>query len=159
MSEGALPVDAGAIMLFARAIGDDNPIYRDAEYAAGTEVGSIIAPPTFAESILHFDPDSTLRPRIGEPWRGSGATPTGTPDAGPSGPLRLHAEQHYTYHRPARAGEALTWSRRDGEKWEKTNRAGRTLKFSERLTEFRAEDGELVITARSVVVEVPRAQS
>jgi hypothetical protein len=157
MSEGALPVDAGAIMLFARAVGDDNPIYRDPDYAAGTEVGSVIAPPTFAESILHFDPESTLRPHIGEPWRGSGRNPTGTPGAGPSGPLRLHAEQHYTYHQPARAGQTLTWSRREGSKWEKTNRAGRTLKFSERLTEFRDASGELVITARSVVVELPEA--
>ena len=34
------PVEAGHILMFARSIGDPNPIYADEEYAAGTEVGS-----------------------------------------------------------------------------------------------------------------------
>ena len=42
-----MPVEATHIMMFARAVGDDNPIYRDGDYAGKTEVGHIIAPPTF----------------------------------------------------------------------------------------------------------------
>ena len=34
------PVEAGHIMMFARAIADPNPIYRDAEYAASTGTNS-----------------------------------------------------------------------------------------------------------------------
>jgi len=35
--EVTFPVEAGHIMLFARAVGDENPIYHDAEYAKTTE--------------------------------------------------------------------------------------------------------------------------
>jgi acyl dehydratase len=42
-----MTVEAGAIRLFAEAIGDPNPLYRDPEYARSTRWGGIIAPPTF----------------------------------------------------------------------------------------------------------------
>src|SRR5579871_2823233 len=45
------PVEAGHIMLFARAVGDTNPVYQDAEAAKQTEVGGIIAPPTFPQAV------------------------------------------------------------------------------------------------------------
>ena len=56
------PIEASHIMMFARAVGDDNPIYYDADYAQGTEPGSIIAPPTFVQASAQFDPDYRLRP-------------------------------------------------------------------------------------------------
>jgi acyl dehydratase len=37
----------GAIRYFALAIGDDSPLYRDAEFAGKTAHGGIVAPPTF----------------------------------------------------------------------------------------------------------------
>ena len=43
-------VEASHIMMFARSVGDANPIYHDEEYAKKTDVGGIIAPPTFAQS-------------------------------------------------------------------------------------------------------------
>ena len=54
------------ILMFARAIGDSNLIYSDDAHAAGTEVGSIIAPPTFAQASAQFDPDYFLRPKDGQ---------------------------------------------------------------------------------------------
>ena len=62
------PVESGHVLMFARAIGDPNPVYSDPEHAAGTEVGGIIAPPTFVQASAQFDPDYGLRPRIGRPW-------------------------------------------------------------------------------------------
>lgn len=159
MTEPILPADAGTIMIFARSLGDENPMYRDAEYAATTEVGTIVAPPTFVESMKHFDPESKLRPRPGEPWKGSAAEPTGTPGTTVDGPLQVHAEQHFEYHQPLRAGTLLTFRRIDGRTWEKTNRAQQVLRFSERITEFRDQEGELVVTSRSVVVEIPRKET
>ena len=50
------PVEAGHIMLFARAIGDANQIYYDADYARNTEPGEVIAPPTFVQASAQFDP-------------------------------------------------------------------------------------------------------
>lgn len=160
MSESKLhlPVEEGAIMLFARALGDENPIYRDREYAKRSEFGAVIAPPTFVQTATHFDPKSRLRPRPGEPWRGSGRTPTGAPAAG-GGAQRLHAEQHFTYHRVLRAGDELTWTTRPGRTWTKQRRNGDTMTFRDQITEYRDRSGELVITARSVVVELPSGGS
>ena len=73
------PVEAGQIMLFARAANDSNPMYSDEEYAKTTEVGHIIAPPTFLRSSAQYDDDWALRPRIGQPWLGSGRASTGIP--------------------------------------------------------------------------------
>jgi acyl dehydratase len=144
------PVEEGAILAFARAIGDPNPIYTDRQHAAASEIGSILAPPTFVQSSAQFDPDYVLRPKIGEPWFGSGKTATGIERETGLG-AGLHAEQHYTYHRPVRAGDVLTAAVRPGDTWEKEGRSGK-LRFSETITEYRTLDGELVVTARSVGV-------
>lgn len=44
-------VEQGAIIKFARAIGDDNPLFNDEASARGTQYGGLIAPPTFLRSI------------------------------------------------------------------------------------------------------------
>ena len=77
MAVKKFPVEASHIMMFARSVGDKNPIYHDEDYARSTEPGGIIAPPTFAQASAQFDPDYGLRPKIGEPWFGSGRNPSG----------------------------------------------------------------------------------
>ena len=62
MAAERFPIEASHIMMFARAVGDPNPIYSDDEYAKGTEPGGIVAPPTFIQAGAQFDPDYTLRP-------------------------------------------------------------------------------------------------
>ena len=156
MAAKTFPVEAGHIMMFARSVGDPNPVYYDAEAGKKTEAGGIIAPPTFVQASAQFDPDYGLRPKIGQPWFGSGKNPTGVQrtggGGGGGGGGGLHAEQHYEYHRPLRAGDVLTATSSPGKTWEKQGRRGGTLVFSEGVTEYRNQDGELVITARSVGV-------
>lgn len=149
------PVEAGHIMMFARAVGDANRIYYDDAYARGTEVGSIIAPPTFVQSSAQFDPDYRLRPKIGEPWFGSGKEPTGV-QQGSGGGTGLHAEQHYEYHRHPRPGDILTATSRPGQTWERQGRRSGKLIFTETITEYRDQHGELVVTARGVGVRTER---
>ena len=107
------PVEAGHILMFARSIGDANPVYADAAYAAGTEVGGIPAPPTFVQASAQFDDDYPLRPKVGQPWFGSGKEPTRHPPraggaaaavAAEAAAAGLHAEQHYDVPPPARRG-------------------------------------------------------
>ena len=115
MAEDDFPIEAGQIMLFARAIGDPNPIYYDAEYAESTEAGTVIAPPTFIQASRHFSEGGGARPRPGERWHGSGKQPAGSnaPEAPagdelPSGAAgRLHAEQHFEFHNPLVTGMVL----------------------------------------------------
>ncbi|MDP7392442.1 MAG: MaoC family dehydratase N-terminal domain-containing protein, partial [Alphaproteobacteria bacterium] len=102
-----MPVEGSHIMMFARSLLDDNPIYSDAEYAAKSEAGSVIAPPTFGRAVAQFDPDYHLRPKSGEKWFGSGKNSTGLDGPAPS-TGGLHAEQHYEYHRHLKPGDQLT---------------------------------------------------
>jgi acyl dehydratase len=175
MAVERFPVEAGHVLMFARAVGDPNPVYSDPEHAAGTEVGGLIAPPTFVQAGAQFDPDYGLRPHIGRPWFGSGKTPSGLQRPAPAeggegdssgggerprrggGGSGLHAEQHYEYHRPLRVGDVLTATTTPGKRWEKQGRRAGTLVFAETITEYRDQDGELVVTARGVAVRTERA--
>lgn len=155
------PVEAGHIMLFARALGDSNPIYFDEEYARISLCGGVIAPPTFLAAQLHFDPDFSMRPGPGQPWLGSGRNPSGLPDGGKGlpGVGSLHAEQHYHYCRPIRPGDVLTRTFIPGTQWGKIGSRGGRLSFSDRHIEWRDQEGDLVATERVVSVrasQVPR---
>lgn len=155
MAAERFPVEAGHIMMFARSIGDDNPVYHDAEHEATVAAGGILAPPTFVQASAQYDPGYPLRPRIGEPWIGSGAAASGVPSGGGGGG-GLHAEQHFTYHRPLRAGDVLHVTSREGATWEKHSQRSGRLVFREHVTEYRDVDGNLVVTARSVGVKTEK---
>ena len=75
-------IEASHIMMFARSVGDDNPVYYDEGYKSVSGCEGIIAPPTFAQSSAQFDPNYFLRPKIGgEGWFGSGKEATGAKPA------------------------------------------------------------------------------
>ena len=131
MGDAVMPVESAHVLMFARAVG-----HPDAPVDA--------VPLTFVAAVRHFDPDDPLRPHAGKPW------------PRPSGEGRLHAEQHYEYHRPVRVGDVLTVSTRKGDRWEKARRSGGRLLFDELITEYRDAAGELVVTARTVGVQVER---
>lgn len=155
MSEIKFPIEATHIMMFARAIGDTNPVYYDEKAARLSEAGAIIAPPTFATALCHFDPNYALRPKPGEAWFGSAKGPSGI-EGKPSTSGGLHGEQHYEYHRHPRVGDVLTATIRPGKEWSKESKRAGKLIFRERITEFRDQDGALVMTARSVGITTER---
>ena len=145
--------------MFARSVADGNQIYHDEDYAKGTEVGSIIAPPTFAQASAQFDPDYFLHPKLGEDWFGSGKEPTGVKresSGSGGGGGGLHAEQHFEYHRHLKPGDVLTGTNKPGKTWEKEGKRSGKLVFSETVTEYRDQNGELVITATGVGVRTER---
>jgi acyl dehydratase len=182
MAAERFPVETGHILLFARSIGDANPLFTDAEAAAEAGFDGVLAPPTFVQASAQFDPTYPLRPQPGKVWFGSGSTPSGlskprpqsdtadgdsdtsSGDSGDSGGRRrgggggtgLHAEQRYVYHRPLRAGDVLTATTTGGKTWTKEGRRGGNLRFSEMVTEYRDAEGELVVTATSVAVATER---
>jgi len=158
MAIDRFPVEASHILMFARAVGDPNPVYDPSQ----TPPEQMVAPPTFAQASAQFDPDYFLRPKIGEPWFGSGKEPTGVQPkegsggGGGGGGGGLHAEQHFTYHRHVRPGDVLTATVKPGTTWEKEGKRSGKLVFSESITEYRDQHGELVITARGVGVRTER---
>jgi hypothetical protein len=149
MAGFTFPVESGHILMFARALGDDNPAW------SGAGPDAVVAPPTFVAAAAQFDPDWPYRPRPGEEWNGSGRGP-GTAPPSSGGGTSLHAEQHYEYHLPLRPGDVLTVEREAGRTWEKQSKRAGTLKFSEEITRFRNQDGELAVTARRVRVVTER---
>lgn len=158
------PVDLTSIMLFASALGETNPIYYDREYAKQTPLGDVIAPPTFTMAGSHWNPNYPLRgvrrippppPRdeTAESPEGGGASGGG----GPGLTRLLHGEQRFEYHKPLRPAVRLSVSARPGRSWEKEGRRGGTLQFRETITEYRDEQGELVVTATGVGIITGKA--
>jgi hypothetical protein len=154
------PVEGSHIMMFARSVGDANPVYYDEDYAKANGLEGVIAPPTFAQASAQFDPDYFLRPKIGKEWFGSAKGATGitqkSDGGGGGGGGGLHAEQHFEYHQTLKAGDVLTATAGPGKTWEKEGRRGGKLTFSESVTEYRNQAGELIITARGVGVQTER---
>jgi acyl dehydratase len=159
MAEIQFPIEAAHVLMFARAVGDPNPVYSDAACAAAQGLAAVIVPPTFPIAADHFDPDYERRPRPGVPWFGSGRNPvsaTGGPQLIKDGPSGFHAEEHFVYHRYPKVGDRLRGRGSDGETWHKQGRRGGRLSFREQISEYRDEAGEPVVTARWVTVLTER---
>jgi hypothetical protein len=148
-------VEAGHVMLFARAVLDDNPLYRDPPSERTLAASGMQAPPTFTEVRQQFEPGYPYRPSRDRKWFGSAGTaggPAPATDEQASGGTTFHAEQHFEYHRPVRVGDVLQVSSHPGARWIKQGRRGGALEFSEMIVEFRDRRGDLVVTSRSVAV-------
>ena len=127
----AFSVGVEKIREFARAIGDDNPLYRDAEAARAAGHPDVIAPPTFA-IVLSL---------------GAGNVVVEDPEVGIDYSRVVHGEQRFTHHRPIRAGDRLVATA--------TIDAVRTVAGNDMLTtrvDLATEDGEQVCTTHSMLV-------
>jgi len=141
-----MPIEATHIMMFNRSIGD---------YSNDAMAGDLVAPPTFPQAAAQFDPDYFLRIKPGVDWFGSGKNPSGV-EGKPASSGGLHAEQHFEFERPIRPGDVLTVVTKPGKTWEKESKRAGKLMFSEKITEYRDQNGELVCTARGVGVKTER---
>jgi acyl dehydratase len=77
---------------FAAAIGDPNPVYRDAEAARAAGYPDVIAPPTFAIVISMASSGSAVA----------------DPGLGLNYAMVVHGEQRFEYARPIVAGDVVT---------------------------------------------------
>lgn len=127
-------VEKGAIRRFAAAIGDDNPLYRDENFARQLGYRSLVAPPTFPRT---FD---------------FGAIPGWTlPTDG-----LIHGEERIFYHRPVVAGDVLYCRRTLVDVFEKSGSIGQMifLVFHQVAAEA---DGDVVVELRSSIIHRPTA--
>lgn len=130
----SLPIEAGLVALFARAIGDPSPLYR-ADSPEARAAGGAVAPPTFAMVADAVDPEFDRRPPDDAAL---------SDERPPTHEALLHVAQHFTYARAVRVGEVLAVRRLPVRRWEKSGRRGGTLSFFEAVTELVAEDGTVV---------------
>jgi acyl dehydratase len=124
-------VGRAKIAEFAAAIGETDPVYRDAEAARAAGHPDVIAPPTFAIVVSLQAATSVLD----------------DPDVALDYSRVVHGEQRFTHHRPIRAGDRLVATT--------TIDAVRSVGGNDLLTtrvDLATEDGEPVSTATSMLV-------
>ena len=120
-------VEKGAIIKFAQAIGDDNPVFNDEAAARDSRYGGIIAPPTFLRSVessraeLPFDFPFNRRLDGGSDWE---------------------------YFLPVRAGDRITAVARIEDINERTGRLGLMIIMTN-VTTYRNQFDQVVATQTS----------
>ena len=88
----AFCVGVEKIREFARAIGDDNPLYCDRAAARRAGYPDVVAPPTFAIAVIMKAQDKLLF----------------DPALGLDFDVVVHGNQRFIHHRPIVAGDELT---------------------------------------------------
>ncbi len=119
-----LEVEKGAIMRFAEAIGDPNPVYNDEAAARKLPSGSLVAPPTFLRSMRE------VRPRL----------PFDIPFE-----RLLDGGSDWQYFQPVRAGDRITAVARITSIQERTGRLGLMLFLTTEIT-YTNQFGEVAAT-------------
>ncbi len=123
-------VEKGAIIKFAQAIGDPNPLYNDEIAARRSRYGGLIAPPTFLRSA------GAARPQL---------------------PFELHLERlldggsEWEYFEPVRAGDRITAVGRITDISERTGRLG-VMVFVTIVVTYRNQLDQVVATQTSTSI-------
>ncbi|BCO39271.1 MULTISPECIES: FAS1-like dehydratase domain-containing protein [Mycobacterium] len=143
MGAYAFDIEAGHVLAFARAVGDE-------QLAHDVPLPGTPVPATFPATAVQFDPTHMrgLRP--------SGALATSSSTAGGS---VLHAEQEFEYFATVRVGDSLTVTEHVGASWRKQSRRAGTLTFHEIVRDYRDAAGALVLRSRMVLVDTEVAVS
>jgi acyl dehydratase len=129
-------VERGRLRLFAKAIGEDDPVYTDVEAARAAGHPDLLVPPTFFYSLELERPDPfALLKALGVDLR-----------------RVLHGEQAFTYLAPAYAGDTLTCSSRIADVYE---RKGGALEFIVRETDVSRDHESIVRMSSTTIVRNP----
>ena len=135
-----------AIRRFARAIGDTNPVYVDAETAAGTQWGGIVAPPTFFFTLGYYDdaPGTLLR---------EDGRPVGTELAVPLPVTQtVGGASAVEFGEPMRPGDVITVSKTISDVYSKQGKSG-LLYFTVVETTYTNQNDEFVARERATFIE------
>jgi acyl dehydratase len=126
-------VEKGRLRFFARATGQDDPVYSDEAAARAAGHPSLPVPPTFLFCLEMESPKpAALRELLGIDLR-----------------RILHGEQGFTFHRLAHAGDTLTFRPQIADIYD---RKGGALEFVVRKTTVHNQRDELVAELRCVTV-------
>jgi acyl dehydratase len=124
---------ADAIRHFAHGIGDDNPLWLNPDYAAGTRHGQPLAPPTFLASVLY----PVLH---------------GAPLEAPL--ASLVGEIEFRWQRPVSQGTSLQATTRQTDVHESKDRRGQRLICIVSEATYRDGDGAVVGSARGTLMRI-----
>lgn len=136
-----LPVDLTHVQEFARAVGEDNPVFFDAEAAEQHGFPNVVAPPTFTTTQIFQVPRDQREQQLGANL-----------DYG----RVLHGEQEFVYARLPVAGETLKGRMRIAKDFTKEGKRGGAMRFVTYESVFTDEAGEEVLTARYTLIETAK---
>ena len=123
-------VETGAIIKFAEAIGDTNPIYNEEAAARQSRYGGMIAPPTFLRSIN----PGPLKVEFRSPYTAN-----------------LDGGSEWEYFEPIRPGDRITVTTKIADLYERAGRLGNML-FMVRETNYVNQFGNTVAKQRTTVI-------
>ena len=126
-------VEKGRLRLFAKAIGESNPIYLDDDAARKAGYASLPAPPTFAFSIA-MDAEQPFKV---------------LEDLGVDKTRYMHGEQIFDYIEPICAGDTVTGVQRVVETFEKK---GGAMRFIVTETLLKNQHTRPVANLRTVII-------
>ena len=142
-------VERGQLALFADAVKDASPIYRDPRAAAAAGLAGIPAPPTYPFVMGNFGAFPELQ---------TDEAPVDNPMGAVLGPLManggiiLHGEQEFTFHRPVLAGDVLVGEGSVVDAYQKESK-GKTMTFIVVETAWSEQStGEPVCTSRMNII-------
>ncbi|MGH9172540.1 MAG: FAS1-like dehydratase domain-containing protein [Acidimicrobiales bacterium] len=140
-------VERGPVAVFADAVHEDSPAYRDTTAALTAGHGAIPVPPTYPFAMAHWGAFTEIQPAPAA----DGAAGMGRV-LGPllaEGGLLLHGEQAFEYHRPVVVGDVLLGEGKVADVYEKQS-GGHTMTFLVTETIWTDDStGEAVVTART----------
>lgn len=131
--ERVVEVEKGQLRLFAKAVGETNPVYTDEAVARDAGYAALPAPPTFAFSL------GLLAPAQGGSLSEMGINIGNV----------LHGEQSFDYRVPILAGDTIRLKSRIADIYEKK---GGALEFIVTETTAHNQNGALCVAARGVTV-------
>ena len=136
-----LPVELDHVQDFARAVGEDNPVFFDAEVAEQHGFPSVVAPPTFTTTQILQVPREQRERDLG---------------ANLDYERVLHGEQEFLYKRLPVAGEILKGRMRISRNFTKEGKRGGSMRFVTYESVFTDEAGDEVLTARYTLIETTK---
>ncbi len=137
-------IERGKVEEFARAITDSDPLFRDESVARERGYEAVPAPLTYAR-VSRF-------PR----YRPDGLEGYGF-DLGFRPEYVLHGEQAYEYERPLFVGDVLTGTTTLTDVYQRDGGRAGSMTFAVYETEYRDENGDLVLTDRATAIETAGA--
>ncbi|MCA1727658.1 MAG: MaoC family dehydratase N-terminal domain-containing protein [Actinobacteria bacterium] len=130
-TEVEFTVERDKVNQFARAIGENDPIYNDPEAAKAAGYPEQVAPPTFATALqMHTSGQVVLDPEMGLDYT-----------------RVVHGEQEFEYRRPLFVGDKLKATPRVSDVYAKGPNEFLVIE-----SEIKDQSGETVIIARSTLL-------
>jgi acyl dehydratase len=130
------PIGKAAFRYFALAIGDDNPLYTDDQFARDHGYDGVIAPPTLVSETNQYA--NLPKESTGYAGHGWGLEVPGT--------RLLRGGNEYTFHQAVRPEDILTVTWRIDDMVERMSSKGTPMVVVTSIVEYANQNGELLVT-------------